>query len=309
MKKKSVKKKYPSIKKNSTFRALWDYYRRVQKDFLRAVKRHQETKKTYEALKAGKGTATGQIKAWKKELKRAKKNKQLMREIIKDARRHVKRWLKTYHALYDLADQRASLKKEKPTEKKKAAPKKAVKKVADKPTKAKKKETPKPVKKTKTKLKKKVVKKAKPEAKVKLVVAKKLTPARKPKLKPATPAATKAKPIVKPKTARKPVVRKTIRQAAPAAKKRATTRPDNLKRVEGIGVKIEQLLQGAGIDSFDKLSKTALKTLRGHLDKAGQHYRKSDPTTWPKQAGLAAKAKWSDLKKWQSELKGGKVVK
>ena len=34
--------------------------------------------------------------------------------------------------------------------------------------------------------------------------------------------------------------------------------------------------------------------------------RLADPTTWPKQARLAAAGKWEALEKWQGRLRGGK---
>ena len=33
-----------------------------------------------------------------------------------------------------------------------------------------------------------------------------------------------------------------------------------------------------------------------------------DPTTWPQQAKMAADGKWDELKVWQDELDGGRVV-
>ena len=33
-----------------------------------------------------------------------------------------------------------------------------------------------------------------------------------------------------------------------------------------------------------------------------------DPTTWPQQAAMAADGKWDELKVWQDELDGGRVV-
>ena len=41
---------------------------------------------------------------------------------------------------------------------------------------------------------------------------------------------------------------------------------------------------------------------------AGDRFSFQDPTTWPAQADLAAKGEWDKLKKWQEELKGGRVV-
>jgi len=82
----------------------------------------------------------------------------------------------------------------------------------------------------------------------------------------------------------------------------AKKRPDNLKRIEGIGVKIEQLLKADGIDTFVKLSRSSVTRLRGILDKAGPRFRMHKPTTW---GAIAAKGDWAALKVLQDELKGG----
>ena len=81
---------------------------------------------------------------------------------------------------------------------------------------------------------------------------------------------------------------------------------DDLKKVEGIGPKIEGLLNGAGIFSFSSLSVTAPTAIRTILEGGGDRYKMHDPTTWPAQAGLAAKGEWDELKAWQDELQGGK---
>jgi predicted flap endonuclease-1-like 5' DNA nuclease len=81
---------------------------------------------------------------------------------------------------------------------------------------------------------------------------------------------------------------------------------DDLKKIEGIGPKIEELLNQAGILTFSALSKAATDKLKSILDAAGKRYQMHDPTTWAKQAKLAADGKWDDLAKWQSELNGGK---
>ena len=46
--------------------------------------------------------------------------------------------------------------------------------------------------------------------------------------------------------------------------------------------------------------------MRTVLDEAGKKFKTHDPTTWPKQAKLAAAGKWAELKKLQSQLKSGK---
>ena len=82
--------------------------------------------------------------------------------------------------------------------------------------------------------------------------------------------------------------------------------PDDLKIVEGIGPKIEELLNSHKIFTFKQLSNTPVETLRNILDAAGPNYRVHDPGTWSRQAQLAHEGKWDELKAWQEELQGGK---
>jgi predicted flap endonuclease-1-like 5' DNA nuclease len=89
-------------------------------------------------------------------------------------------------------------------------------------------------------------------------------------------------------------------EAAPPPK------PDDLKIVEGVGPKIETLLNDAGIWTWRQLSETHVETLRKILDQAGPNYRIADPGTWPRQAGLAAEGKWDELKEYQDFLSGGR---
>ena len=82
--------------------------------------------------------------------------------------------------------------------------------------------------------------------------------------------------------------------------------PDDLKKVEGIGPKIEGLLNKAGILTWKQLSQTEIADIKAILEAAGKRYQMHDPTTWPQQAGMAADGEWEALKKWQDELDGGK---
>jgi large subunit ribosomal protein L27 len=81
---------------------------------------------------------------------------------------------------------------------------------------------------------------------------------------------------------------------------------DNLKIVEGIGPKIEQLLKAAGIRTWADLAHTTPTEIKAILTKAGSQYNMSNPGTWPKQADMAAKGQWEALEVWQKELLGGK---
>ena len=84
---------------------------------------------------------------------------------------------------------------------------------------------------------------------------------------------------------------------------------DDLKIVEGIGPKIEELFKTSGILTWKRLSETSVDRCNKILDKAGDRYRIHNPSTWPKQAKLAYQGKWAKLKKWQDELDGGKEKK
>ncbi len=87
-----------------------------------------------------------------------------------------------------------------------------------------------------------------------------------------------------------------------------SVKPDDLKRIEGIGPKISAILQKAGITSFAMLADTPPDRLREILDEAGIR-RISDPTTWPEQAVLAAAGRWDELKALQGHLTGGRREK
>lgn len=82
--------------------------------------------------------------------------------------------------------------------------------------------------------------------------------------------------------------------------------PSDLKRIEGIGPKIEGLLNDAGILNFQQLATTDSERLRMIMSQAGERYRLADPGTWPEQARLAAEEKWDELARLQEGLRGGR---
>jgi predicted flap endonuclease-1-like 5' DNA nuclease len=114
--------------------------------------------------------------------------------------------------------------------------------------------------------------------------------ARKEKMPPAKPAKA---PVNPRKTAVKP-------------RKRSVSAKDNLKRIEGIGPKIESLLHADGIKTFVQLSKAKVERLEKILVNAGPRFRMHKPTTWAEQAGIAAAGDWDQLKQLQDVLKGGR---
>lgn len=110
-------------------------------------------------------------------------------------------------------------------------------------------------------------------------------------------------------------VNSVVELPAPVAKKAAkkvtakktTAKPsaDKLTKIEGIGPKIASLLNDAGIVTFADLGATKVGVLRNILAEAGNRFKMHNPSTWAKQAKLAAKGNWDKLKKLQDELNGG----
>ena len=86
-----------------------------------------------------------------------------------------------------------------------------------------------------------------------------------------------------------------------------STKPDDLKVVEGIGPKIESLLNDAGIHTFAELANTASERIKEILVAAGTRFQMHDPGTWPQQSAMARDGKFDELKKWQDELNKGKI--
>lgn len=87
--------------------------------------------------------------------------------------------------------------------------------------------------------------------------------------------------------------------------KRNPNQIDDLKRIEGIGPKISEILFNSGIKNYWALAESTPKELKQILLKEGPRYKMHNPGTWPKQARLAAKGKWNKLLTFQDKLKGG----
>lgn len=77
---------------------------------------------------------------------------------------------------------------------------------------------------------------------------------------------------------------------------------DNLKIIEGIGPKIESLLNKSDVYSFVDVVNVGISWLQDILDEAGTKYQIHNPKTWPDQAELAMEEKWSELKEYQDLL-------
>lgn len=81
---------------------------------------------------------------------------------------------------------------------------------------------------------------------------------------------------------------------------------NDLKVVEGIGPKTEELFHQAGIKTWKALSEASVEECERVLATGGERFSIHKPNTWPRQAALAYQAKWKELKDWQDQLDGGK---
>lgn len=95
--------------------------------------------------------------------------------------------------------------------------------------------------------------------------------------------------------------------AAPKAKStsKKATQADDLTKIEGIGKKMSQALVSAGIDTYEKLSKSDEDTLQKAVEAAGMRLAPS-LGTWAEQAQYAAKDDWDGLQAFQDTLVAGR---
>jgi predicted flap endonuclease-1-like 5' DNA nuclease len=81
---------------------------------------------------------------------------------------------------------------------------------------------------------------------------------------------------------------------------------DNLKLIEGIGPKVEQALNGAGITTYAQLAAAKPADLIRIVKDEAQVRIVGDAATWPKQAKFLVKGDQDGLKAYQDELVGGR---
>jgi predicted flap endonuclease-1-like 5' DNA nuclease len=85
-------------------------------------------------------------------------------------------------------------------------------------------------------------------------------------------------------------------------------KPDNLQVIEGIGPKLEEILNAHRIYTFRQLADSPVDALQKIINEAGEAFRIHDPGTWPEQAKLLSEGKLEAFEKLTEELKGGKRV-
>lgn len=111
-----------------------------------------------------------------------------------------------------------------------------------------------------------------------------------------------------PAVAEEAAAKEEVKEDAAPAKEEAAADSDDLTKIEGIGPAIAKALNSNGIGSFADLAGKTPEDVKAILDAAEGNFGGHEPTTWPKQAEMAAKGDWDALKKWQDELDGGKEV-
>ena len=84
-----------------------------------------------------------------------------------------------------------------------------------------------------------------------------------------------------------------------------TTTPDDLKIIEGIGPKIEEILNKHDIYTFAALAETSPIRIVSMLRSAGPRYQIHDPSSWPKQASLAKQGRWQSLEDYKIHIISG----
>jgi predicted flap endonuclease-1-like 5' DNA nuclease len=75
--------------------------------------------------------------------------------------------------------------------------------------------------------------------------------------------------------------------------------------IEGVGPKIQELLYQNGIHTYTELAECDVERLREILASGGAAFRLAEPTSWPRQARLAAAKDWVRLQTLKEQLAGG----
>ena len=77
---------------------------------------------------------------------------------------------------------------------------------------------------------------------------------------------------------------------------------DDLKKINGVGPKMAEVLNNAGYKTFSQLAQANIEDLKKVLAEAGSRYRNFDPTPWVTQAKLAAANNWKGLEAWKKKV-------
>jgi predicted flap endonuclease-1-like 5' DNA nuclease len=120
---------------------------------------------------------------------------------------------------------------------------------------------------------------------------------------PTAPVAEPEPEVVAEPEPEPEVVAEADEDATPPVK--PSGEPDDLKKIEGIGPRMEKALVAQGIDTFAKLAEKSLDELREAVAAEGLRFAPS-AESWAEQAGYAAKGDWDGLAALQDTLISGR---
>lgn len=123
--------------------------------------------------------------------------------------------------------------------------------------------------------------------------------------KDAPKVAAEPTPVVENAPEPKVAVKATKEAVEKEAPKKAAKTSDDLTKIEGVGPKAAEALTNAGMGTFSDIAKGNADKIKEVLTEASSRMAHLDPTSWPKQAQMAADGKWDELKEWQDNVKGG----
>ncbi len=83
---------------------------------------------------------------------------------------------------------------------------------------------------------------------------------------------------------------------------------EDLKVIEGIGPKVENILKANHIYSYVDLATTPVSALLSLLEENPEIGQFHEPQSWPQQSLLAAQGRWVDLEALKADLHGGKII-
>ena len=130
-------------------------------------------------------------------------------------------------------------------------------------------------------------------------------PKKKEALDKPEPAPAKVDTKPAPVVAKTPKVEVEVEATKEAVAKETKVEADDLTKIEGVGPKAAEALVAAGMSTYAAIAKGDAEKIKEILTDASSRMAHLDPTSWPKQAKMAADGKWDELKEWQDNTKGG----
>lgn len=113
--------------------------------------------------------------------------------------------------------------------------------------------------------------------------------------KVAKKASKKAKATAK-KTTKKSVAKKATTKKA--VSKKVSTGKDDLKKIYGVGPKMEKILNSKSIRTYTELKAMTAKELQAIINESGGVYKSYKAGKWIKQASIASKGDFKKLEEW-----------